>query len=200
MRDRRPSRPRSPRVHRAILDATVALFVQAGFDGMSVEAVAATAGVGKSAIYRRWPAKEDLVIAAIADAFDEPASPDTGSVRADLLLSARELHRLMTSAVTGGVFPPMAGEVAKGSRLGCDYAERVIGPRRAIFAAAVRRGIERGELAAGADVELGVDLLVGTFLLRRLTGRLLPPDPTLPERVVDLALAGLRQPPAAARR
>lgn len=195
MSNRPPSRPRSPRVHRAILDATVALLVETGFDGMSVEAVAATAGVGKSAIYRRWPAKEDLVIAAIADAFAEPATADTGSVRADLLMSARELHRLMTSATTGGVFPPMAAEVAKGSRLGRDYAGRVIGPRRAIFAAAVRRGIERGELSAGADVELGVDLLVGTFLLRRLTGRLLPVDPSMPERVVDLVLAGLRQKP-----
>ncbi|MGH9249845.1 MAG: TetR-like C-terminal domain-containing protein, partial [Acidimicrobiales bacterium] len=133
--------------------------------------------------------------AAIADAFAEPSTADTGSVRADLLMSARELHRLMTSATTGGVFPPMAAEVAKGSRLGRDYADRVIGPRRAIFAAAVRRGIERGELAAGADVELGVDLLVGTFLLRRLTGRLLPVDPSMPERVVDLVLAGLRQKP-----
>lgn len=187
-----PGRPRSARAHRAILDAAVALFIEDGFEGMSVEAVAARAGVGKATIYRRWPSKGDLVIDAIAQLFAEPSAPDTGSVRDDLVQMGRELHVLMSSSATGGVFPRMAAEVARGSRLGRLYGLRVIGPRRGILGKALRRGIERRELPEGTDVELAIDLLVGTLLLRRLTGRMNQSDTELSERAVDLVLAGLR--------
>jgi AcrR family transcriptional regulator len=188
---RRPGRPRSAQAHTAILDAAVALFVEEGFEGMGVEAVAARAGAGKATIYRRWPSKEDLVIDAIAGVLAEAPAADTGEVREDLVQLARELHGLMGSSTTGGVFPRMAAEVARGSRLGRLYGERVIGPRRAALARALHRGIARGELPVGTDVELAIDLLVGGFLLRRLTGRLRPSDPT-PEHAVDVVLAGLR--------
>lgn len=188
---RPPGRPRSAQVHQAILDAAVALFIQDGFEGMSVEAVAARAGVGKAAIYRRWPAKEALVIDAIAQLIAEAPSPDSGSVRDDLVALARELHGLMSSSLTGGVFPRMAAEVARRSPLGRLYGQRVIGPRRAAIEAALRRGIDRGELPQDADLELAIDLLVGGLLLRKLTGRLPRSDATLPGRVVDMLLAGL---------
>jgi AcrR family transcriptional regulator len=169
----------------------VTLFIERGFEGMSVEAVAALAGVGKATIYRRWQSKEELVIDAITRLFAEPATPDTGDVREDLVQTARELHELMSSPVTGGVFPRMGAEVASGSRLGLLYGERVIRPRRAIVGAALHRGIEREELSNDTDVELAVDLIVGTFLLRRFTGRLRQSDATLPERVVDTMLGGV---------
>jgi len=187
---RPPGRPRSARAHQAILDAAVALFVEEGFEGMSVEAVAARAGTGKTTIYRRWPSKEDLVIDAIAQVLAAPPTTDTGSVREDLVRLGRELHGLMSSSVTGGVFPRMTAEVATGSRLGRLYGQRVIGPRREALAVALRRGIDRGELPEDADVELAIDLLVGGLLLRRLTGRLRRSDPT-PDRAVDMLLAGL---------
>jgi AcrR family transcriptional regulator len=82
--------------------------------------------------------------------------------------------------------------VARHSPLGRLYGERVIGPRRAIFGEALRRGIERGELPESTDVELAIDQLVGALLLRRLTGRLKRSDPALVERAVDMLLAGLR--------
>jgi len=188
----RPGRPRSASAHSAILDAAVALFVDRGFEGMSVEAVAADAGVGKTTIYRRWRSKEELVVDAIAERFADPSAPETGNVRDDLVQSARELHLLMSSSRTGAVFPRMGAEVARGSRLGRLYGERVIGPRRAIFAEALARGIERGELSEDTDVELAIDLLVGTLLLRRFTGRLKRSDTSLPERAVDMVLVGLR--------
>lgn len=188
----RPGRPRSARAHQAILTAAVALFIGEGFEGMSVEAVAARAGAGKSTIYRRWSSKEELVIDAVADVIAEAPRPDTGSVREDLVQLARELNGLMTAPITGAIFPRMAPEVARNSRLGRLYGERVIQPRRAILAEALQHGIERGELPENADVELAVDLLVGRLLLRRLTGRLQPPESNLPERPVDVVLAGLR--------
>jgi len=189
---RPPGRPRSAQAHQAILDAAVALFIEEGLEGMSVEAVAARAGTGKTTIYRRWPSKEDLVIDAIAQVLSTAPATDTGSVREDLLQLGRELHGLMSSSATGGVFPRMAAEVARRSRLGRLYGQRVIEPRRAALAGALLRGIERGELPKDTDVELAIDLLVGGLLLRRLTGRLRRSDPT-PERAVDLLLAGLAQ-------
>jgi AcrR family transcriptional regulator len=186
----RQGRPRSAQAHQAILDAAVALFVEEGLEGMSVEAVAARAGTGKTTIYRRWPSKEELVIDAIAQRFAAAPAVDTGGVRGDLLLLGRELHGLMSASATGGVFPRMAVEVARRSRLGRLYGKRVIGPRRAALEAAVRRGVRRGELPEDADVELTVDLLVGALLLRRLTGRLRRSN-TTPERAVDIILAGL---------
>jgi AcrR family transcriptional regulator len=209
-RTSRTTRPRSPQVDRAIRDATLELFATGGFDGMSVDAVAARAGVGKAAIYRRWPTKEDMVLAVIADAFEEPVGPDSGSVRGDLLRCTKDLHGLMTGDVTGGVFPPMSAELARGSRLGRAYAQHIVGPRRELFALALRRGVERGELPVGLDVELAVDLLVGTLLIRRLTGRLAPQpastagpgveaEPSAAsvlENLVDLVLAGLGHRPS----
>jgi AcrR family transcriptional regulator len=189
---RPPGRPRSAAAHEAILHSAVALFIEQGFEGMSVEGVAARAGVGKATIYRRWPSKEELVIDAVTQVFAEAATPDTGTVRDDLVQSGRELHVLMSSSLTGEVFPRMAAEVARRSPLGRLYGERVIGPRRAIFGEALLRGIERGELPESTDVELAIDQLVGTLLLRKLTGRLKRSDPTLVERVVDMLLAGLR--------
>jgi AcrR family transcriptional regulator len=84
----------------------------------------------------------------------------------------------------------MAAEVARRSRLGRLYGQRVIGPRRAAFAEALRRGVRRGELPRDVDVDLAIDLLVGGLLLRRLTGRLGRSDQT-PDRAVDVLLAGL---------
>jgi AcrR family transcriptional regulator len=189
---RPPGRPRSAAAHEAILRSAVALFIEQGFEGMSVEAVAARAGVGKATIYRRWPSKEELVIDAVTQVFAEAATPDRGKVRDDLIQSGRELHVLMSSSLTGEVFPRMAAEVARRSPLGRLYGARVIGPRRAIFGEALRRGIERGELLESTDVELAIDQLVGALLLRRLTGRLKRSDPELVERAVDMLLAGLR--------
>jgi len=163
-----------------------------GFDGMSVEAVARRAGVGKATIYRRWSSKEELVIDAIAQLFSEPPAPNTGDARNDLVALARNLHLLMSSRLTGGVFPRMAPEVATGSRLGRLYAERIIGPRKAILMDVLRSAIERRELLERTDVELAIDLLVGALLVRRLTGRLKRSDAALPLRVVDMMLQGLR--------
>lgn len=188
----RPGRPRSAKANEAILNAAVAMFIAQGFEGMSVEAVAARAGVGKATIYRRWLSKEELVIDAVARIFAEPVTPNTGRVRDDLVESGRELQVLMSASATGEVFPRMAAEVAKYSPLGRLYSERVIRPRRAIFEEALRRGIERGELSKSIDPELAIDHLIGVLLLRRLTGRLKRSDAALVERAVDMLLVGLR--------
>jgi AcrR family transcriptional regulator len=172
--------------------AALTLFIEQGVEGTSIEAVAAKAGVGKASIYRRWRSKEDLLIDAVIEVFAEAPRPDTGNLRDDLIHSTRSLQALMSSSQTGDVFPRMAAEVARRTPLGRLYGERVIGPRRRIFGEALRRGIARGELPRAIDVELAIDHLVGTLLLRRLTGRLNRSDRSFAKRAVDLLLAGLR--------
>src|SRR5262245_22725727 len=187
----RPGRPRSAKAQGAILAAALALFVEQGFEGMSVEAVASRAGVGKATIYRRWTSKEELVIDAVMGVFAEPAAPDTGEVRKDLIQGCRDLQVLMSSSLTGEIFPRMAAEVARRTPLGRLYGERVIGPRRAIFGDAIRRGIQRGELPETIDIELAIDQVVGALLLRKLTGRLKRSDLSQPDRAIDMLLTGL---------
>src|SRR4051812_27075223 len=87
---RPPGRPRSERAARAIIDATLALLAEeGGVTGVSIEAVAARAGVGKTTIYRRWPNKEALIIDALADLKEPFPAPRGESARDDLIAIAR---------------------------------------------------------------------------------------------------------------
>src|SRR5262249_27105272 len=172
--------------------AALTLFIERGVEGMSIEAVAAKAGVGKAAIYRRWRSKEELVIDAVIEVFADASIPDTGNVRDDLVGSTRDLEALMSSSPTGAVFPRMAAEVARRTPLGRLYGDRVIAPRRTIFEDTLRRGITRGALPQAIDVDLAVDHLVSTLLLRRLTGRLNGSEPAFRDRVVNMLLEGFR--------
>src|SRR5260370_35342567 len=81
---RKPGRPRSAQAHKAILDATLELLAEEGFQGLSIEEVAARAGAGKTTIYRRWSSKEELVMEAIRQVQIEVPVMDTGNFRNDL--------------------------------------------------------------------------------------------------------------------
>ena len=82
---RRPGRPRSERAEQAILDATIEAIGERGIEGVRCDDVAARAGVGKATLYRRWPGKEDLLIAAFAAMRRPLPAPGGASVRADLI-------------------------------------------------------------------------------------------------------------------
>jgi AcrR family transcriptional regulator len=189
--ERRPGRPRSATADQAILDAALELFVEAGLEGLAVEQVAARAGVGKATIYRRYPGKIDLVIAAARCLTSSVAPvPDTGTADGDLRAIARGLVHLLTQTMAGQAVAQVVAEVQRNDDLRRAHAEFVTG-RRAGTIAAVKRGIERGELRADTDAELVADLLAGPIFYRHLVsgGRL---DPAFADRLVDEVLAGLR--------
>src|SRR5256885_14111497 len=81
---RRPGRPRSEQAEQAIIEATLDLFAEQGFEGVCIEAVAARAGVGKATLYRRWPNKEELLLAALSS-LKSPFPEPVGNVRDDLV-------------------------------------------------------------------------------------------------------------------
>ena len=95
-------RPRKPETDAAILDAALAVFGEAGYEGMTVEAVAARAGVGKATIYRRWSSKDDLIIGAIQEVLTSVEVPAMGDLRTTLITMVRGAITLMKTT-DGGI-------------------------------------------------------------------------------------------------
>jgi AcrR family transcriptional regulator len=187
---RAPGRPRSALADDAIIDATLALLVDEGFDRLSMDAVAARAGVGKATIYRRWPSKEALVIDAVARRSDPlPVLPD-GSAR-DRLVALLDGIATKSRTGVGRLLPCMVGASATNPTLAQHYREQIIGPRRARVAEILRQGIRAGELRRGLDVDLAIDAVVGPLIYRLVFAGDRPVTRRECARLVDLALRGL---------
>ena len=192
---RRPSlgRPRSEEAHDAILRAAIALIRQVGYDAVTMDGIAAHAGVGKATVYRRWKAKEALVADAIRGILLAVPAPDTGSTAGDLLALLRAALGMYRDPATG---PLLSGLVAAMAR-SAPIARAVRAGFGAVWREAVgvvlRRGIARGELRAGLDLDLAIDLLSAPFFYRYLmTGARV--DEALARDVVAVVLRGLAPP------
>jgi AcrR family transcriptional regulator len=186
---RGPGRPRDPTRDSAILGATLQLLQEVGYQRLTIEGVAARAGVGRPTIYRRWPSKPALVVAALVDSA-QLALPDSdsGSLRDDLIAVQRRQVELMngdSNRITAGLVADLAGD----SELGETYVREYLAPRRQFVCQILERGVERGELAPGVDFALVYDLLVGPLFMRSVVwGEQLEADAA--ERTVDAVLAG----------
>jgi len=187
---RRPGRPRRAEVDQAILDAAVELLARQGYDGVTMEGVAAEAGVGKATLYRRWPGKTDLILDAIRSLKPELAHPDTGETRRDLVeIMAGAIAWRDDTELTQVVAALMA-EMPRNPELAEVYRSRFLAPRRAETVEVLRRGIDRGDIRPDIDLELVLDLLIGSVFYRGLLsgGRL---DHDVAELVVDYVMAGI---------
>ncbi len=182
-------RPRSVEADDAILDAALDLFCDFGYDGLSVERVAASAGVAKTTIYRRYPTKLDLVMAALERAKDSAHAPEaSGSLRADLLHMAQSYLAMMQSPSIGRAIPMLLASKARSDELAGAHAE-FVRARRAPGYELIRQGIERGELAADADPSQIADMLFGAIFTRVfITSR--PVDDAYLVTLVDQILKG----------
>jgi AcrR family transcriptional regulator len=187
---RRPGRPRSERAEQAIIDATIEAMGECGIDGVRCEDVAARAGVGKATLYRRWPGKEDLLIAAFAAMRRPLPEPRGESARDDLI-------ELLTVMADDADDPRYAQQYAllhgageRFPRLVAGYKERVVEPRRELVRAVLRHGTETGELRAETDVEVAMLLLTGAVMARGKHDRT-PAAPGFVARAVDELLRGI---------
>jgi AcrR family transcriptional regulator len=184
---RRPGRPRSAECDEAILEAAVHLFAEGGFDGLTVEGVAARAGVGKATIYRRYPGKIDLVVAASrAFAIDGDAAPDTGDTRTDLRVLVDQLIAMLTDTPLGRVIPVIVADRMRVPELAQAHRE-IVEEKRARHRAVVSRGIARGDLRADVDVDAVVDAYVGPIFYRFLVSDA-PLDDAYADSLVDTVL------------
>ena len=165
---RRPGRPRSAKAHRAILDSALALLAEHGYRGLSMEAVAARAGVGKTTIYRRWPSKEALVIEALAGVAPPDVPEDTGSVEGDLIAFQRAQVARVVHTPVPQILPRLLGDSTTEPELRDAVMAEVVEPIRSALREILRRGLERGELRQDLDLEFGVDVIHGTSVYRLL--------------------------------
>lgn len=163
--ERRVGRPRSAVADQAILDAATELFIELGYDGLTMEGVAARAGVGKTTVYRRYPGKVDLVMAAAERlSARKGPTPDTGSLRGDLLALARGYRRMLATDAGKAIPATLAAnvrhrELARAHR-------SFIARRRADSAVVLTRAVARGELSEDTDLGLVLDLLTAPLFFR----------------------------------
>ena len=184
----RLGRPRSSTADQAILDATVKLFADRGYDGLTIEAVAEQAGVAKSTIYRRYTDKAELLAAVECSTDSASAAPDTGSLADDLYLIAKHLRRVLSSTDAGKTLPATIAAMERHPAL----AEA----HQAFFATASGRAHRgrsrdrRGEIAKDTDPELFVDMVAGPIFYLTFVRRTSVDDPTL-RRLVDAPWRGI---------
>ena len=186
---RGPGRPRDARHDQSILDATLGILLEQGYRGVTIEGVAARAGVGRPTIYRRWPSKPAVVVAALvqSDRLALPA-PDTGSLRNDLIAVQRHQVERMNSPDARRVTAGLIADLADDPELGDTYVSQFLAPRRATVWEVLQRGVARGELDADVDLAFVYDLLVGPLFMRAVVwGQPLEPDAA--EQTADVILA-----------
>ena len=186
---RGPGRPRDARHDQAILDATLGILLEQGYRGVTIEGVAARAGVGRPTIYRRWPSKPAVVVAALvqSDRLALPA-PDTGSLRNDLIAVQRHQVERMNSPDARRVTAGLIADLADDPELADTYVSQFLAPRRATVWDVLSRGVERGELDADVDFACFYDLLDGPLFMRAVVwGQPLAPDAA--EQTADVVLA-----------
>ncbi|MFF5204849.1 TetR/AcrR family transcriptional regulator [Streptosporangium sp. NPDC000396] len=188
-------RPRSARAEKAIIDATLDLIGEGmSLAELSIEAIAARAGVGKTTIYRRWSNKEDLVVDAMAQLKTPLPELRGRSVREDLTAYLEVVRRDACDARSRCVMNIAMNDAERHPRLVERIHQAAIEPRRAALTALLQRGVAAGELRADLDLSITMASLVGTMMwyTRTTAGYQegeLPDD--LAERVVDQLLAGL---------
>lgn len=177
---------------RAILDAALQLSAEHGYGRLTIEAVAARAGVSKKTIYRWWSSKGAVVLDAVDDMAAVADYPDTGSLAADLHTQLTAVIDLLTSpensAVTG-----LIAEALQDHELAHDLRERLIRPRIATFKERLRKAQLEGQLAPDADLDVALDLIYGP-VYHRLVFHLGMPDPEQLETLIAHALRAFDPP------
>jgi AcrR family transcriptional regulator len=188
---RSPGRPRSIRADEAIVEAALDLLAEGStVEALSIEAIAARAGVGKATIYRRWPGKEALLVDALRTLKGPPPTPAGRSVREDLVaLLGSPAARL--DARAGRIMPCLVPEMHR-SPVHYRLYQEMVEPRRQVMRDVLRRGVETGELRGDLDIELTIAILNGPLVIQRLLRWHPGLDvQDLAERVVDTVLAGI---------
>jgi AcrR family transcriptional regulator len=180
-----------PKPDEAILEATRELLIEQGVHGLTVEGVAARAGVAKTTIYRRYRSKHELALAVLFDMVQQVvAVDDLDDTRAELVTLVNGAVRVLESTLMGRVMRGLVSDFATDPELGEAFREQVIALRVAEVRRLVDRGIERGDVAPDVDYELVNELLFGPVYYRLLLSGA-PLDPKLAERIVDAVLPGL---------
>src|SRR5690349_14191057 len=158
---------RAERTRRAILDATREILAEEGVGRLTVEGVAARAGVAKTSIYRRFRGKDELALAVLIDMVETvSATPDLGDTREELRTFVTAVVDILSGTLMGRVMRGIVSDLATNAALGAAFREQVVALRLAEVRRLVERGVARGDLRPGADAELAHELLFGPVYYR----------------------------------
>jgi AcrR family transcriptional regulator len=191
----RTGRPRSTRAHEAIIDAIIEMMSEGiTVDALSIEAVAARAGVGKATIYRRWSSKQEMLTETMRVLKGPPPEPKGRNTRERLLSLVNKMA--VGDERAAKVFPCMLPEIMRSDEA-YDLWQTFVEERREVMRGVLRRGIAEGELRADLDNVVATSALSGPILMNRIM-RWNPhvDNAKLPEQIVDLVLGGISLPAA----
>ncbi|OON75177.1 TetR/AcrR family transcriptional regulator [Streptomyces tsukubensis] len=180
-----------PGVTAVIVEAALLELSESGYGRLSMEAVARRAEVSKSALYRRWSSKQDMVI-AILSAIAVPVSEviDTGSLRGDIRATLNEVAAWLNGPRVSQILPDLSAEAIRDPTFAEAFRAAIDKPRRAHGAAMLQRAIERGELSSDTDLELALDMLAAPIYWR-LSVRGESMDAEYLERLAETVLRSL---------
>ena len=170
---RRPTgngRPLDPTIDEKVLEAALELLAERGFSGASVKAVAARAGVGRAAIYRRYENRDDVVVAAIDSLVGVRQVENTGQTELDLVSMLTVVRESVYAGPGIRVLAAVLLESEEHRELLATYRRRAVWPRRKLIRSVLERAIRRGEIRDEVDLEAAVDMLWGSAFARFVTG------------------------------
>ncbi len=159
-----PGRPRSAKSHQAILKATLELLGEVGFESMSIEAISARAGVGKTTIYRRYNSKEELVAEAIESIRQEIVIPNSGNFWSDLDELIENATQISCTPLGRQTVAMIISSASSNSQFAQIYWTKYLQPRREAFAVMIERAKTRKEIPTDIDSNLVFDSMSGIML------------------------------------
>lgn len=159
-----PGRPRSAKSHQAMLQATLELLTEVGFEAMSIEAIAARARVGKTTIYRRYSSKAELVADAIESIREEVLIPDTGSLWGDMDALIQKAAQISLNPLGRQTVAMIISSASSNAEFAQIYWRKYLQPRREAFAVVLERAKARQEVKSDLDPGLVFDTMSGIML------------------------------------
>jgi AcrR family transcriptional regulator len=157
-------RPRSAESHQAILQATLEMLAMVGYERMSIDAVAARAGVGKTTIYRRYKSKEELVADAIESFREEVVIPDTGNLWSDIDAIIENAAQISLTPLGRQTVAMIISSASSNPQFAQLYWTKYLQPRRKAFAVVLERAKVRNEVQVDLDSDLVFDAMSGIML------------------------------------
>ncbi len=181
----------------AIRNAVMHELAEVGYGRLSIEAVARRAGVGKTAVYRRWSNKLEMVLEIVSGVAERSVPmPDTGSFATDLQLTMFIVSKALQHRIASQIIPDLMAEAARNPKIAETLNKALRTHQTALSEKIVGQAIERGELPKGTDPELAVDLMLGPLYWRLAVLRT-PVDDDYLEKVAASVMTSLGATPPA---
>lgn len=186
---RRRGRPREAGIDQRILQAALDQLAEVGYERMSLDQIAAKAGVTKPTLYRRWKGKADIATAALRILQRSTFPPPTGDARKDVIAILREFQSALLRPNGMRMIGTLLVEEQRIPELIRLFRERIVSARRAALREILQGAVKQRRLSKTADIEAAINCLVGACYARYLADGDFPAD--WPQRVASVALDGL---------